>query len=74
MKPYACHDRPEFRTRLKVQDGHFDDGHQRIPRMVAIPFVMAKDCQYTNTELGQKDPRCEACKHKFIPAVTPSIP
>ena len=28
------------------------------------PAVMAKDCRYTHTELGQADARCGGCKHR----------
>ena len=27
-----------------------------------IPFVMAKDCQYTKSELGKRDAGCHGCK------------
>jgi len=26
--------------------------------------VMAKDCQFTKTALGNVDPKCAGCKHK----------
>jgi hypothetical protein len=28
------------------------------------PHVTAKDCQYTLSDLGAVDARCEGCKHK----------
>ena len=41
-----------------------DDGLQRIPKLTSVPFRMAKDCQYTLTELGKVDARCDGCKHR----------
>lgn len=66
MKPYACHNRPAFRAHLKVQDGYWDDGLQRIPKLTSIPFRMALDCQYTHTVLGAADARCVGCKHEAL--------
>lgn len=62
--PYACHNRPEFRTVMPAQDGWYMDGTTRTPRLVAVPFRMAMDCRYTHTELGRVDGRCRDCKHK----------
>lgn len=61
---YGCHNRPPFKASTKVADGHWDDGVQRIPKLVFIPFRMNTDCQYTSTELGKKDPRCTNCNHR----------
>ena len=50
MKPYQCHNRPPFKTETVLQDHH--------GRVVSQwPAVMAKDCRYTHTELGQADTR-----------------
>lgn len=57
-RPYACHNRPPYRQHMKVADGHWDDGVQRIPKPTSVPFRMAKDCQYTHTTLWQADQRC----------------
>ena len=38
------------------------DGVTRTPRMVSIPAVMAADCRYTHSGLGQADSRCVGCK------------
>ena len=65
-KPYACFDRPPFRTSYKAQDGYWDDGLQRIPKLTSIPFRMNPDCQYTHTALGAADGRCVSCKHKTL--------
>jgi hypothetical protein len=32
--------------------------------MVPMPFRMAPDCQYTQSELGQADKRCDGCTWK----------
>ena len=64
MNPYACKDRPLYRASMKVADGHWDDGVQRIPKLTSIPFRMNPDCQYTKTSLGEADQRCEGCKWK----------
>lgn len=62
MKPHGCHNRPPLRTRAMVQDGWFLDGVTRMPRMIAIPDPMTKECQYT--KLNPKDERCKNCKNK----------
>lgn len=36
----------------------------------AIPFRMSPDCQYTKSELGQKDPRCDGCSWRSQPTDT----
>lgn len=64
MKPYACHNRPPYRQHMKVADGHWDDGVQRIQKLASVPFRMNPDCQYTHTTLGQNDSRCNGCKHR----------
>lgn len=64
MKPYACHNRPPFRSSTPMQAGWFMDGVSRVPRMVAVPFRMSPDCNYTRTELGQADGRCTGCRHR----------
>ena len=57
MKPYQCNNRPPFKTETVLQDHH--------GRVVSQwPAVMAKDCRYTHTELGQADARCGGCKHR----------
>jgi hypothetical protein len=61
---YGCFDRAPYLTSMPVADGHFMDGYTRTPRMVAMPFRMSKDCNYTTTELGQKDEKCHGCKWK----------
>lgn len=63
----GCHNREPYKQSMIVQDGWLDQpintSHTtRIPLMVASPFRMAMDCQYTKTELGQADKRCAGCK------------
>jgi hypothetical protein len=37
--------------------------------MQASPFRMARECQFTLTELGQTDAKCAGCKWKVEHAV-----
>ena len=68
---YGCHNRKEYVTAVSVQDGwvheyrHHKGGHTRQARMVASPFKMTPDCQYTKTTLGQADTKCQGCKHRL---------
>ena len=55
MTHYACHDRLPFVDRTTLRDHH--------GRVTATwPAVMAKDCQFSKTDLGKADSRCEGCK------------
>lgn len=56
---YGCFDRGEYVTESSVQDGWNEDGTRKV---IQIPFKMTRDCQYTFTELGQKDHGCVGCK------------
>ena len=58
----GCHNRPEYRAVQPMQDGWYLDGTTRTPRLVAVPFRMAPDCQYTLSDLGRVDTGCVACK------------
>lgn len=60
----GCHNRAAYKTRVMVQDGWYMDGYTRLPRMIEVPFKMSNDCQYTKTELGKADKRCDGCKHR----------
>lgn len=62
MTHYACHDHAPYLTRIPMQDGYFLDGVTRTARMVSVPQVMARDCQFTHTELGKADSRCDGCR------------
>jgi len=62
-KGYGCYDRKDFRKEVVVQDGwHWKGGDEQTKKVVRVPFLMEKDCQYTLSELGQKDERCIGCK------------
>jgi len=58
---YGCYNRKPFKS-AQVLHGMSSKtgGHVKI----LIPFRMATDCQYTKTELGQKDPGCVDCRWK----------
>jgi hypothetical protein len=64
MSQYGCFNRAPFRESMPVQAGWYCDGHTRTPRMQPSPFRMARECQFTLTELGQTDPKCDGCKWK----------
>lgn len=61
---HGCFNRAPFKASLKVPDGWWDDGVQRIAKLITIPFRMAMDCQYTLSQLGQADQKCHGCKHR----------
>lgn len=55
MSKYGCHDRLPFIERTTMRDHH--------GRVTATwPAVMAKDCRYTHSDLGQQDEKCQGCK------------
>mgnify|MGYP003467843815 FL=1 len=55
MTHYACHDRLPFVDRTTLRDHH-----GRV--MATWPAVMAKDCRYSLSDLGQQDKKCDGCK------------
>lgn len=59
---YACHNRAPYARVLPAQSGWYLDGTTRTPRMVAMPFRMSEECNFTTTELGQADKGCAGCK------------
>ena len=61
---YGCHNRAPYLTSIPVGDGHYMDGYTRTPRMVPMPFRMSKDCEYSTSDLGEKDKACDGCKWK----------
>jgi hypothetical protein len=63
-RPYGCHNREPFASWHFVQDGWWIDGQTRVAKLAQARHVMAKDCRYTLSELGQTDPRCEGCRHR----------
>lgn len=64
MKLNGCHNRPAYVSGSPAQDGWWVDGDTRVARMTYVPFRMQRACQYTHTELGQKDTGCTGCKHR----------
>ena len=64
MKPYACYNRPPFKTSAIAQDGWYMDGVTRCPRLVTVKHVMTTECQYSRDPMGygQRDERCAGCK------------
>ena len=62
---YGCHNRREFPANVMVQDGWLMDGQSRTAKMVAKPFAMTRDCQYTKSELGRVDAGCTGCRHRL---------
>lgn len=63
----GCHNRKPFKTITPMQDGWYMDGVTRTPRMVAVPFRMSPECNYTHTDLGQADARCQGCSWRHTP-------
>ena len=51
----GCFDRAPYKQLITLRDHHDRD-------VSCWPFVMAQDCQYTKSELGQADKRCTGCK------------
>ena len=58
---YGCFNRPPFEPSIKVQDGKLNSW---APRMAGMEFRMEPTCQYTLTDLGEKDEKCHGCKWK----------
>ena len=62
--------RAPFDNHIWMQDGtmeiaiHKDLPTTALPVFQYVPHVMAKDCQYTKTDLGKVDKKCEGCKWK----------
>lgn len=59
MKLHGCHDHEPFEVAYLVQDGWT---HEQTRRMVSVEFRQHHDCQYTLSELGRDDARCQGCK------------
>ena len=61
---YACHNRPPFAERYIGRDGYWLDGYELHAKAISIPTFGQPSCQFTLTELGQVDKKCDGCKHK----------
>lgn len=57
---YGCYNRAEFKREVIVQEGSTDGKWKQI----TIPFVMSETCQYTLSNLGKVDPKCNGCRWK----------
>jgi hypothetical protein len=64
----GCHNHAPFLDTLEVQDGWTPGVYDvtravttRAPRMITVPFRMARDCRYTHTDLGKADAACAGC-------------
>jgi hypothetical protein len=60
----GCHDRQPFANsyQVGVRPVLIDGVIQEKP--VKVTNTGSRHCNYTHTELGQKDPGCTDCKHK----------
>lgn len=63
MKLHGCHNRPDFKENLTVQDGWtwLGSGEQR--RMRIIPFRMERRCVY---DLKKTDQGCTGCRWQGV--------
>ena len=64
---YGCHNRPDYKPILMVQDGYSQSkptATSRLDKMVEIPFTMSQDCQFTKSNLGKTDPKCNNCERQ----------
>lgn len=68
---YACKNRAPLEQSAQAQDGWIDGW---IRNMVEVPFRMSTDCNYTTTELGEKDKGCDGCVWKAQPAIGSGTP
>ena len=60
---YGCNNRAEYVDEYWVPDGHFvDDAYNLITKANPVTTFGKPDCQYTLTELGKTDTRCNECK------------
>lgn len=66
MKRHGCYDRQPLRDWHHAQDGYWPmskpDAASRLPRIVQIPHVMTRECQYTLH--NPTDAGCTGCKHQ----------
>ena len=70
VKVYGCHNREPLAESLLVQDGWI--WKYREPKLKTIKVEMTKDCQYTLSDLGQRDAKCDGCKWRASPASAPA--
>lgn len=62
---HGCHNRQPFKDWYYAQDGYqpmsSDKATSRLPRIVKVPHVMTRDCQYSK---HTTDARCAGCCHQ----------
>ena len=58
-RPNGCHNREPFKGCFRAQDGWNTDG---TAKWLMVPFRMSLDCEYSKSDLGQIDKRCNGCK------------
>ena len=64
---YGCFNRADYLDTYRGQDGwNHVAPHHATARMVDIEFRASSDCNYTLTELGRVDPKCEDCARKSV--------
>ena len=54
---YGCH------NRLPFKQYHLPTGAENFKKN-RIPHVMTTECQFTKTDLGKTDPKCNNCERK----------
>lgn len=61
----GCHSRPAYVETYAVQDGYYgNDRTTRFDKMVDVPHVLSKACEYSRSALGAKDAGCVGCVWK----------
>lgn len=63
MPKYGCFDRQQYVPVITVFDG-YTDKTRTVTKTKEMPNRMQPGCQYTHSESGGVDPKCEGCKHK----------
>jgi hypothetical protein len=63
---YGCFDRQQYVPVITVFDGYTDRTRTQV-KTTTVPNRMQPGCQYTHSESGKTDPRCDGCKHKETP-------
>jgi hypothetical protein len=57
----GCFNRAPHVTSYPAPNGHWLDGHVFTIKAASIKTTARRDCQYTLSPLGQKDPGCTGC-------------
>lgn len=67
MSQYGCYNRPPFVDLYPAPDGHWTDGQVLTIKASAVKVSGSRDCQYTLSNLGRRDPKCDGCCHRAAP-------